>query len=149
VDSTTSSSVVYYYPKKYKIGSADANNGPHEYYMVLRLAEQYLIRAEARAMLGKLIASIDDTNAIRKRAGLASLPNSLTQQQVMDAIKQENRIEFFAEWGHRWLDLKRWEAADAILASVKGSNWQAFDKLYPIPQYEINTASNISQNDGY
>ncbi len=45
-----------------------------------------------------------------KERGYKVLPTISTQTQVMAAIEQERRIEFFAEWGHRWFDLKRWPA---------------------------------------
>jgi hypothetical protein len=155
VDSANYSSTngkVYYFPRKYTIGPNQRSNAPFsEYYTVLRLSEQYLIRAEARAMQGNLSAAISDINVIRNRAGLTSLPNngSLTQTQVMAAVQQENRIEFFAEWGHRWLDLKRWGIADAVLGPIKGTNWQTADQLYPIPQEELRVNPNLIQNAGY
>jgi hypothetical protein len=151
VDSTNYSGIVYYSPYKYKIGSAQASPGGDylEYYMVLRLAEQFLIRSEARVNLNNLTEAISDLNKIRQRAGLNLLPNTLAKQEVLDAIEKERRIELFAEWGHRWLDLKRWGKADAVLGPVKGSNWQITDKLYPIPQSELIVNPNLMQNPGY
>jgi hypothetical protein len=55
----------------------------------------------------------------------------------------------FAEWGHRWFDLKRTHRADAVLSGVKGSKWQTNDQLYPIPFSELETDPNLKQNDGY
>src|SRR5207245_162544 len=100
-----------------------------EYYMMLRLAEQYLIRAEARAQQNNLAGSILDLNVIRTRAGLQNLSASLTQAQVLRAVEQERRIELFAELGHRWLDLKRTGQATAILAPIK-PNWNSNAQLY-------------------
>jgi starch-binding outer membrane protein, SusD/RagB family len=141
----------FYYPRKYIIdrGQIRINNPVPQYYTLFRLAEQYLLRAEARAQQSKLPEAIADINVIRTRAGLPSLPNTLSQAQTMTAIEQENRIEFFAEWGHRWLDLKRWGRADAVLGPIKGSNWQTTDQLYPIPQRELITDPNLTQNPGY
>jgi hypothetical protein len=150
VDSVQYNSVKYYFPRKYRIGSNQQFTAPYsEYYTVLRLAEQYLIRAEARARQNKLSEAISDINFIRQRAGLSSLSGSLTQSQVISAIEQENRIEFFAEWGHRWLDLKRWERGNAVLAPMKGNNWQPSDQLFPIPQDELRSNPNLIQNTGY
>jgi len=140
----------YYFPKKYRIGPAQRSIGPYsEYYTVLRLAEQYLIRAEARAMQNNLTGAIEDINVIRTRSGLPILPNALSQAQIIAAIEKEKRIEFFAEWGHRWLDLKRWEQAEAVLGPIKGSNWQTTDQLYPIPQDELKVNPNLTPNPGY
>jgi|SRR6218665_286044 len=144
------SGTAYYYPFKYKTGisQAVANGEYSEYYMVLRLAEQYLIRAESRAMQNKLTDALADLNIIRKRAGLPSI-NQITQEQILEAIDQERRIELFAEWGHRWLDLIRRGKSDTILAQVKGANWNTSDKLYPIPLLELQANPNLFQNQGY
>lgn len=152
IDSGMYNGVKYYFPYKYKSGPAQS--APYEYiteyYMVLRLAEQYLIRAEARAQLNNLPEAISDLNIIRHRAGLSeySGPND-NKDSVMAAIMHERQIEFFAEWGHRWLDLKRWGKADLILAPIKGTNWQTTDQLYPIPRLELQTDPNLIQNNGY
>jgi hypothetical protein len=139
----------YYYPFKYKDFGGNPGGNSSEYYMVLRLAEQYLIRAEANAQQNKTMEAITDLNIIRGRAGLVGLDNTLAQDQTLAAIEQERRIEFFAEWGHRWFDLKRTGRADAVLGIVKGSDWQSNDQLYPIPINEIRRDHNLVQNPGY
>ena len=126
----TISGTHYYYPYKYKIRSGGSPYG--EYNMVLRLAELYLIRAEARAQQGDLADALADLDLIRTRAGLPPLAGSLDQAQCLSAVQQEDRIEFLAEWGHRWLDLKRWGLAATTLATEKGS-WQTGDEWYPLP----------------
>lgn len=137
--------IVYAYPAKYKI-----RTGPpySEYNMVLRLAEVYLIRAEARTQQGDLIDAIKDLNVVRMRAGLAGLPDTLDQVHILAAIVQERRIELFAEWGHRWLDLKRWGMADAIL-SIEKPGWANYAKLYPMPLIDIQRNPYLMQNAGY
>jgi hypothetical protein len=151
IDSGDFSGKRYYYPFKYKTGSSQAipNGAYTEYYMVLRLAEQYLIRAEALANQNKIEEAVKDINKIRERAGMAGFSLNLTQAEVLDIIEHERQIEFFAEWGHRWLDLKRWDKANARLGPVKGQDWQTEDQLYPIPQAEIQNDPNLTQNAGY
>jgi starch-binding outer membrane protein, SusD/RagB family len=140
----------YVYPYKYKIFASPTPNTPAtEYNVVLRLAEQYLIRAEARAQLNNTFEAVADINVIRFRAGLPSLPETLEKGACLTAIEKERRIEFFAEWGHRWIDLKRWQKANEVLTISKGNNWQQTDKLYPIPFSEIERAPNLVQNEGY
>jgi hypothetical protein len=136
----------YYYPFKYKVRNGGTIT---ENYTLLRLAEQYLIRAEARAQQNNLTGATADINIIRSRAALASLPNSLTASQLLTAIEKERRIELFAEWGHRWLDLKRTNRADVVLSLLKGPNWQSTDALYPIPLNEIKLNPFLTQNPGY
>lgn len=142
--SFTTGGKTYRYAYKYKIRTT--GQPLTEYYMVFRLAEQYLIRAEARAMQNDLTGAVDDINSIRARAGLASISaTGLTQQQVLDAIDHERRAELFIEWGHRWFDLKRSGKIDAVLGPVK-PDWQSKDALFPIPQTEINADPNLVQN---
>jgi hypothetical protein len=135
-------------PFKYKEGG---NNGSGaEYYMVLRLAEQYLIRAEARARQNKLTGingAVPDINSIRIRAGLTPT-SATTQQGLLDAVAQERRIELFVEWGHRWMDLKRTGKASAVLSPIK-QYWDETDTLYPIPFSEIQLNPNMTQNQNY
>jgi starch-binding outer membrane protein, SusD/RagB family len=127
-----------------------------EFYVVLRLAEQYLIRAEARAHLNKLSgpeSAASDLNVIRQRAGL--LPtNAATDTQLLAAILEERRAELFTEWGHRWLDLVRTKNIDkvmSVVAPIKGGAWQPYKALLPIPysEFELNPALRGHQNPGY
>ncbi|WP_152270596.1 RagB/SusD family nutrient uptake outer membrane protein [Agriterribacter humi] len=150
IDSVIYNGVKYFYPKKYKEGPSQAapNNPYKEYYIVLRLAEVYLIRAEAKANQNFLSEAIADLNEIRNRAGLVDLPFTLTKDQVLSAVEQERKIELFAEWGHRWLDLKRTERANAVLSPIK-PDWNNYATLYPIPLNDIKTDPNLFQNPGY
>lgn len=137
------------YPFKYK--ASKVNTPVTEYSMVLRLAEQYLIRAEARTNLGRLTEAMSDLDVIRVRAGLPLIQTKIgtpTAANMMAAIEQEKRVEFFSEWGHRWFDLKRWNRANTVLAAKPG--WTANAVLYPIPQSELANNPNLdSQNPGY
>ncbi|MBO9572872.1 MAG: RagB/SusD family nutrient uptake outer membrane protein, partial [Chitinophagaceae bacterium] len=116
---------------------------------LLRLAEQYLIKAEANANLELPDSSIDDINTIRKRAGLNEISYGITKDSILHLIENERRHEFFAESGHRWFDLKRTGEASLILSGIKGSFWQQNDTLYPIPSDDIKRNSNLKQNPGY
>lgn len=108
---------------------------------VLRIAEQYLIRAEARAQLNNLTGAAADLNAVRARAGL--LPTTAaTQDELLLAIENERRLEFAFE-AHRWFDLVRTERADDVLGVTDTRRW-----LYPIPLAEV-AASGLRQNPGY
>jgi starch-binding outer membrane protein, SusD/RagB family len=133
------------YANKYKVVSSQELV---EYPTALRLSEQYLIRSEARARFGKPIDALDDLNIVRDRAGLPALVG-LDEAALLTAIEQERRVEFFAEGGHRWFDLKRWDRASTVLGPVKGDTWATTDVLYPIPERELLTNPNMTQNVGY
>lgn len=134
----------WYYPFKYKVQTGTTLK---EYSMVLRLGEQYLIRAEARANQNNLLGAESDLNIIRHRAGLVDTAIN-DQAAMLLAIEHERQVELFTEWGHRWLDLIRTNRTDIVLGLEK-IGWQPFDKLYPIPGVEIQRNPKITQNMGY
>lgn len=139
--------IAYYYAKKYKERSA--TTPVKEYSVVFRLAEQFLIRAEARAWQNNLSGAISDLNIVRARAGLGNLPSTLSQSEILAALEQERRVELFTEWGHRWLDLKRTGRSAQVLSAAKGINWQTSYNLYPIPYNELQYNPFLTQNPGY
>ena len=150
VDSTKYTGSQYYFPYKYKMGkgSASAGGAYTEYYMVLRLAEQYLIRAEAETKLGDLSDAAADLNIIRNRAGLPNTTANI-QADMLTAIAHERQVELFCEWGQRWLDLKRTGQATTILSLNKGFTVNSNALLFPIPISELIVDPNLTQNEGY
>lgn len=144
----TVSGVDYWYPFKYKQRSVSGGTSPNENEIVLRLAEMYLIRAEAKAMQDNLAGAKDDLNMIRNRAGLNNTA-AITKSDVLNAIMKERQSELMTEWGHRWLDLKRTNRANAVLQPIKGSNWNDTDILWPLPLSELLYNPSLVQNPGY
>jgi len=140
----------YYFPFKYK------NRLPSpitEYTMMLRLAEQYFIRAEAIVQQNKdLNMAVADLNVIRERAGLQDYVGPLDKNSLLTAILHERQVELFTEWGHRWFDLIRMGSLNTIMSLItpqKGGVWKSEWSLFPIPQSERNIDFNLSQNVGY
>jgi hypothetical protein len=149
IDSVIVNGVVYYYPSKYKVNTILAP--VTEYEMVLRLAEQYLIRAESNTMIGNFTAAINDLDTVRSRAGLPGT-SAGDQTSLITAILHERQVELFTEWGHRWLDLKRTGTVGSVMGIVtplKGGAWNANDQLYPIPLTDMQADPNLVQNAGY
>jgi hypothetical protein len=119
-----------------------------EHSIVFRSAEQYLIRAEARAQLGNLDGARQDLNAVRNRAGLGDV-NLVGQTELLEAIYQERRVELFAEQGLHWMDLKRTGRATEVMEPLK-ANWEDTHVLLPIPESELEINPNLlPQNTGY
>jgi hypothetical protein len=149
VTPTPPGSTTFYFPNKYKdIGISSTVT---EYLMMLRLSEQYLIRAEARAQQNNISGAQNDLNLVRKRAGLPST-TAADKASLLTAILRERKVELFTEWGHRWLDLKRTGTIDAIMTAVatqKGSTWNSNWQLYPIPAGDLDRDPNLKQNPGY
>ncbi|MCK7509015.1 MAG: RagB/SusD family nutrient uptake outer membrane protein [Desulfobacterales bacterium] len=104
---------------------------------IFRLAELFLLRAEARARQNGNIALIrNDINTIRNRAGLDSIFNN-SYSELLIIIEQERRHEFAFE-GHRWFDLVRTGRADEILGIPENKYY------FPIPLSEVNTNDEIN-----
>jgi len=99
---------------------------------VIRIAELYLIRAEARAQQGgvKLSGAKEDLNAVRDRSGLLGT-EAATQPEILLAIENERRIEFAFE-PHRWFDLVRTDRAATVLNFTDKNKY-----LMPIPAEQI------------
>ncbi|HTL09817.1 MAG TPA: RagB/SusD family nutrient uptake outer membrane protein [Chitinophagaceae bacterium] len=148
INSYTGNGQTFFFPYKYRVRyAADVT----ECSIVLRLAECYLIRAEARARLGMLTgngSAAEDLDIVRSRASLPA-SNAQTLEEILLAIENERRFELFTEWGHRWLDLKRWKRADAVLGQAKAPHWQSRDTLYPVPLKELLNNQHLTQNNGY
>ncbi|HNR17920.1 MAG TPA: RagB/SusD family nutrient uptake outer membrane protein [Chitinophagaceae bacterium] len=121
-------------------------------YIYQRLAELYLIRAEARAQQGNITganSAASDLNLIRTRAGLPNT-TAATQAQMLAAIEKERNCELFYE-GFRWLDLKRWNKLNAVVSVLpwKSANYQPHMQLLPITSAELIANPRIQQNPGY
>jgi hypothetical protein len=150
IGSITEGTNIYYFPYKYKVGNALENQ---EYTMVLRLGEQYLIRAEARVHEGNLTGATSDLNIIRNRAGLSNT-TAASATDLATAILHERQVELFTEWGARWFDLVRTGNANNVMSVVcplKGGTWSSsgYQLLFPIPQADRTADPNLTQNLGY
>lgn len=121
--------------QKYRGETTKDNSG-----YIIRLAEIYLIRAEAKGRT----AGLSDLNAIRTSRGMAALTAADVPDDAsyLNAVLDERRAELNFE-GHRLFDLARTGKVEEIL----GSGVQA---IMPIPQREIDGTSGIvKQNPGY
>lgn len=130
--------------------------GGRDYFM-MRLADTYLMLAEAQIQNGNKVDAVKNINVVRTRA---AWPGKTPQMQIteaqatMDFIYEERERELIGEQ-FRWLDLKRW---GNLIERVKKFNPQAsnikdFHVLRPIPQTQIDRAeggaSAFPQNAGY
>ncbi len=125
-------------------GNLYYRNPPVDPSYVIRIAELYLIRAEARANLGgsRLVGALDDLNTIRDRAELK--PDSAsTKETLLLAIENERRFEFAFE-PHRWFDLVRTGRADEVLNLTDPDKY-----VLPIPIGQILIDPALEQNHGY
>ena len=125
---------------------------------IMRLAEIYLLHAEALACTGDLAGAAGYVNRVRSRAKLADLPASAqaSQEAMIDAILKERRLELAFE-GFRFFDLARHDRIIEVHNSVnaKDSYWQIRKPLtetrifLPIPTSALEQNSALTQNPGY
>jgi len=124
-----------YYVNKYK-DIATGTDGV----IVFRLAEMYLIRAEANAGTASALA---DINTLRSRAGATPATSA-----SLDDILNERFVELAFE-GHRWYDLRRTNNLVSVMSNIN-SDVTANDGLLPVPQRDIQQNPNLlPQNSGY
>ena len=125
--------------------------GPFDNIQLLRLAEVYLIRAEARAQQDNISgeeSAESDVNIIRERAGVP-LVQGTSKNQMLLIIENERRMELCFE-GHRWYDLIRTGRASAVMPDFT-NNWTEKDELWPVPLREVTNNPSLAnaQNPGY
>ena len=119
---------------------------------VMRLAEIYLIRAEARAEIGTNISGAqDDLDMVHQRALPSAPDNEDTGQTLKDAIFLERRLELCFEGQRLWdlmrkkMDIVRTQCTAAICLIPYTSE----TVILPIPQVETDANPNIKPNPGY
>jgi len=126
-------------------------------FAVIRLAEMYLIAAEAAWKQNRSDDAADYINVIRTRAAIPGkeVPMQVTATDInLDFILDERGRELAGEM-HRWYDLKR---TGKLLERVRQFNLDATPNIKemhlvrPIPQTQIDRVSNpaeFPQNFGY
>lgn len=130
---------------KYKINTNTSTS--QELSVAFRLAEMYLIRAEARLNTGDIIGGRSDLNIIRERAGVELL-DTLDLETLLEALLNERKWELFTEHGHRFFDLKRSGKLNTVMNNLKPA-WASNKTVWPIPLNEILLNPNMTQNPGY
>lgn len=138
----------------------------------IRLADVYLMYAEACAALNVNDSARIYLDKVRERAGMPTYGNytfkvngvEVTSPTLEQAIRHERRVELAME-GHRWFDLVRWYGANGGLKTfmetyqatedpMVQSHIQTFvagrHEIFPIPQEEIQlNPTKMEQNPGY
>jgi hypothetical protein len=122
---------------------------------IFRLADAYLMRAEALFNKGDKTNAIKDVNLIRARAFGDETHNITEAQLTAQFLLDERGREFYYE-GHRRTDLIRfgkftdgnynWQWKGGTYA---GANTDNHLNLFPIPGDEVSANPNIKQNPGY
>lgn len=129
----------------------------------MRLAEIYLMHAEADANLGNLSEAAQYVNRVRTRVKLDNLPAaaSASKESMLSAVLKERRLELCFE-GFRWFDLIRNGKAVECVNNFGNKSSEYYDPekayvgnitenglLMPVPQTQIENNLNLTQNPGY
>lgn len=134
-------------------------------YPVMRLADLYLLLAEAYNEDGNQSKAVEYINKVRTRVGMPGINSgpawlsATTKEEVFQRIFRERAFELANE-GHRELDLRRWKLSAQLLSnkaelSITGKTMlnRKFnpdrDYLWPIPATEIEMNSSLTQNPGW
>jgi hypothetical protein len=138
------------------LGNGEDADAGHNF-IFMRLAEVYLMKAEAEAELNNLPEAENALEKVRARArndagaeaGSVPLLSGLNQTELIEAIRRERRVELATEM-KRFPDLRRW----GIAATVNQADGKAFvagkHEYFPIPQTQIDLSrGNLIQNEGY
>lgn len=146
---TTKGVLVKKYADRNSMGGSHSTNIP-----ILRLADVYLIAAEAEAKLnGVTTNAYMYINMVRARAGLDGLTEGLGKDAFIAAVLQERSWELFAE-GDRWYDLSRTNTFRQIIPAAVNDVYkvrtpQTRNQYFPIPQTEVNANNLLDQNPAW
>jgi len=114
---------------------------------IIRAAELYLIRAEARFRTDAAGAR-SDLNALRSKRGLAAVDAGLVGDALFNQILKERRLEFAVE-GHRWFDLKRNGLTISKSGTIEAVPYSDYRLLAPLPQDQLILNELLVDNPGY
>lgn len=150
-----------YVPQDYSVLSTNRNSGTN--YIIMRLADVYLMYAEVMNELGQDVTALEYVNKVRRRAyGFSpNTPQSevdfsgLTGTALQQTIREERFKELFAE-GHRWYDIVRWGIVEEEVLKYNEKRvtqgvilFQPKDYYYPVPLQEVDTNPNMVPSTGY
>ncbi|MDP2723549.1 MAG: RagB/SusD family nutrient uptake outer membrane protein [Bacteroidales bacterium] len=149
---------VYKFTAKNFDGSEAADYNPayaSTDFPIFRLADAYLMRAEAEYRLGNLGNAVADINVIRERAFKGTDGNITTSDLDDKFLLSERGREFYYE-AQRRTDLIRFSQftnGNYMWAwkggSANGSSTDSHLNIFPIPGDEVSANPNIHQNPGY
>lgn len=142
------------WPFSRKVEGTDPDNpGANQQWndqIYLRLADSYLLKAEAEMLLGELEKSAQTINLIRRRSNATEVSASDID---MDFILDERSRELVLEEHRRWTLLRtnKWVERTSLFNKNGGQHITQRDTIFPIPQILIdaNLTKNMPQNPGY
>ena len=145
-----------YMPKMWNLDQINSPRQNHgENYIIFRLAEVYLMAAEAENELNGPSGAYQYINRLRERAYEPDQPLSgLSQEEFFEALVAERRWELAGEGKRRFFLIRRGILEERIqntrhCAYNPKENFEPHHTLFPIPEEEIQLNPNLTQNPGY
>ncbi|CAN0331293.1 unnamed protein product, partial [Scytosiphon promiscuus] len=144
-----------YFRKNWNLDQENSLRGNHpENYIVFRLADVYLMAAEAENEANGPGNAYAYVNKVRERAFEPDQPwSGMSQVEFREAMYDERRFELSAE-GHRRMDLIRWGILLDRVKTVQHRAWnnpaaniQPYHVLLPIPQNQLELNPNLLESD--
>jgi len=118
--------------------------------VIIRLADIYMMRAEAKLRSGDVAGALADVNAVRASRTARGLPPPPLNDVDLDILFRERGFEFYWEMLRR-TDMIRFGKYEGTWTEKTNSDKQK--RLFPIPQSAVDGASNtpgyLVQNAGY
>tara|TARA_B100001093_G_scaffold403823_1_gene391900 strand:- start:523 stop:2097 length:1575 start_codon:yes stop_codon:yes gene_type:complete len=132
---------------KYIDSEATTEYTSRQNWHIIRLADVYLMRAEANAEISSNPAAAnDDINILRNRVGMSEVDySSFIMTSFREELLKERAVELYME-GHRFFDLTRFGVYDEYCRFIYGDTdgaRQPEDYTWPIPLTEASTNSEI------
>jgi hypothetical protein len=150
-----------YVPRDYCVYSTNRNSGTN--YIIMRLADVYLMYAEINNNLGYDAVASEYMNKVRRRAYGFNPEiieptvdySGFTGTQLRDSIREERFRELFAE-GHRWFDIVRWRIVEEEIIKYNDFRvtqgvilFHPWDYYYPVPLAEVDNNTGMVPSTGY
>ncbi|UMB53750.1 RagB/SusD family nutrient uptake outer membrane protein [Lutibacter sp. A64] len=144
-----------YYRKNWNLDQVNSvRYNHHENYIVFRLADIYLMAAEAENELNGPANAYPYVNKVRERAFDPDQPwSGMSQSEFREAMYSERKFELAAE-GHRKMDLIRWGILLDVVKNTEHRSWnnpaaniQPYHVLLPVPQNQILLNANLLDSD--
>ena len=136
---------------KYTLTEYGKQDGSSSFF-ILRIAEQYLIRAEARVKKSTpdLAGAVEDINQIKLRSDVTgfAVTAATTKQDILLEIEKERRFELGFE-GHRFFDIVRTGRAAEVFGALNSLFTDPRRWVFPIPYGELLADPDLEQNPGY
>lgn len=137
------------------IQSINSSSTPNQKFIVYRLAETYLLRAEAYLDLGEPALAADDINVVRARAnapliGAGDVSISfILDERARELIIEEPRRITLARLGLWYQRTLQYSLDEPTFYYLTKQTIKPYNALFPIPQSAMDITPGLTQNDGY